>query len=901
MPRLVLKVCLASVLGAVLVLGGCGTETTSDVSSSASGSLALDVAVASDLVVDEVTYTITGNAMPAMEGTIDTTAPGSTASVEVFGIPAGEGYVIVLSATSQEEAVTCEGDAPFDIVAGEVTEVYVMLRCQGEANRGSVRADGTFNFCAQLTNVVVSSLEASAGSSIDVQAEATDQEGDSAAFRWTSEGGAFADPSSPETTFTCGDVLEETVTVQISDDDFGACIDGWSVDVRCAQGGGDLCQGVDCNDGNACTDDICEASTGVCENEPVEDGTPCSGGTCVDGACETESAGWVVQIPLPGGSLRDVSFSDVNTGTAVSSGGIILRTTDGGAIWTVQESGTTNGLNGVSSPDADTGTAVGDGGTILRTTDGGQTWIAQVSGTGQSLRGVSFTGASTGTAVGDGGTILRTIDGGETWVAQQTGTTDALNGVSFTDASTGTAVGDGGTILRTTDGGQTWVAQQTGTTSALRSVSFTDANTGTVVGDITLRTTDGGQTWVQQVSGAGALFAVSFANALTGTAVGPFGKIYQTEDGGRNWTKVSGPGAPDGFTQQGEDLLGVSTPNPLTTIVVGSSRAIYRTADGGATWSSPANRVRTLRAVSFTDARNGTAVGDFGAIVRTTDGGQTWVAQVSGTTEELRGVAFTDANTGTAVGDGNPNPFRPQFEREAVILRTTDGGQTWMKQDSGTTAPLRSVFFSDANTGTAVGVSATILRTTDGGTTWRKQDAPQGAGGFLWDVCFSDANAGTIVGARGTILTTTDGGETWDLQTVVSGNGFLEELRGVSCPDARTRSVVGDAGTIFHTTDGGQTWVLQDSPVPGSLYSVAFADANTGTAVGFGFSPTGGLILRTTDGGDTWVRQDSGTPFVLFGVSLTDADTGTAVGGFTIPFQDPGINGVILRTTDGGG
>jgi photosystem II stability/assembly factor-like uncharacterized protein len=50
------------------------------------------------------------------------------------------------------------------------------------------------------------------------------------------------------------------------------------------------------------------------------------------------------------------------------------------------------------------------------------------------------------------------------------------------NASTGTAVGQGGTILRTVDGGATWTLQSSGTTNFLWAVSFVDASTGTAVG-----------------------------------------------------------------------------------------------------------------------------------------------------------------------------------------------------------------------------------------------------------------------------------------------------------------------------------------------------------------------------------------------------------------------------------
>jgi len=57
-----------------------------------------------------------------------------------------------------------------------------------------------------------------------------------------------------------------------------------------------------------------------------------------------------------------------------------LSTTDGGATWPSQVSGTVSWLSGVSFVDVNIGTAVGSGGTILRTTDRGTTWRRQASG-----------------------------------------------------------------------------------------------------------------------------------------------------------------------------------------------------------------------------------------------------------------------------------------------------------------------------------------------------------------------------------------------------------------------------------------------------------------------------------------------------------------------------------------
>ena len=94
-------------------------------------------------------------------------------------------------------------------------------------------------------------------------------------------------------------------------------------------------------------------------------------------------------------------------------------------------------------------------------------------------------------------------------------------------------------------------------------------------------------------------------------------------------------------------------------------------------WQNPLPQGNDLRGASFIDANTGTVVGYYGTIVRTTDGGNNWRIQTSGTTENLWAVSFSDADNGTAVGEGG------------TILRTTDGGNHWVSQASGTTGCRR--------------------------------------------------------------------------------------------------------------------------------------------------------------------------------------------------------------------
>jgi photosystem II stability/assembly factor-like uncharacterized protein len=339
-------------------------------------------------------------------------------------------------------------------------------------------------------------------------------------------------------------------------------------------------------------------------------------------------------------------------------------------------------------------------------------WVRQNSGTTRNLFGVSFTDLNAGTVVGDSGTILRTSNGGATWTTQSSGTTKPLRGTSFIDASHGTVVGDSGTILRTTDGGATWAPQSSGTTIDCRGVCFTDVNNGTAVGGrgggddpgIILHTTNGGVTWVKQFeTDSTSINSVSFTDGSTGTAVG----------GG--WTDV-----------------------------VGWWTTILRTTDGGTTWrTQPGPQSDILRGVVFTDSNTGTAVGGANGsgdipyssylIIRTNDGGATWTVQkkVTRAGNGFNSIFFNDANTGTAVGYLG---YCSSWNTAHNILRTTDGGSTWEPQSSGTSNPLRGVYFINAKVGTVVGDSGTILRTTNGGVTSVEGEERHGIPGqFLVD------------------------------------------------------------------------------------------------------------------------------------------------------------------------
>jgi len=157
--------------------------------------------------------------------------------------------------------------------------------------------------------------------------------------------------------------------------------------------------------------------------------------------------------------------------------------------------------------------------------------------------------------------------------------------------------------------------------------------------------------------------------------------------------------------------------------------------------------------VAFIDTLNGWVVGgggsglDAGIVLRTRDGGKSWVMLRQGIGLELGAIAFTDTLHGWAAG------YDPQTN--ATIIHTKDGGLTWLPQLKESYPPF-DIKFIDNQHGWAVSFFGRIYHTTDAGDTWREQQSYTSR--FLMAIDFVDANNGWSVGDFGAILHTSTGG-----------------------------------------------------------------------------------------------------------------------------------------------
>jgi photosystem II stability/assembly factor-like uncharacterized protein len=536
-------------------------------------------------------------------------------------------------------------------------------------------------------------------------------------------------------------------------------------------------------------------------------------------------------------------------------------------------------------------------GKIAAQTSGSNDWVWQYpKPQGNNLRDIYVFNDDTAIAVGDLSTIIKTTDGGNTWAVQSNvSPSQILYSVQFIDANNGWAAG-GNYLLKTIDGGISWSQVNRDTAYAIFAVYFVDSDTGFVFGanGYLSRTTDGGTTWKTQIMDnyIGAYLdifnftAVTFTDKNTGWLVGTGydgNEIYKTTDCGRTWVWNEQIITPIDFSSL-NDIYFIDKNHGF---IVGSEGAFIKTTNGGTTWQyknlceqNPNNvELQSFSSVYFADTVNGFIVGgeDYKLILKTTDGGESWAEiDSNNSTDHPYKIRFADNNKGWIVG---------QF---GMIYRTTDAGNDWTSQREDKHI-FNSIYFIDENTGWAVGDSGTIINTTDGGDNWEKQIT---SNNLVLNSVYAFDNQNVIAVGEATnliysiILQTINGGQTW--QTHID---TLGALNAISFPSRNTGYAVGK--NILKTTDGGLTWHVQSNLT--NFEHVQFIDENTGWISAYGDT----ALLKTTNGGNTWKSQLIDPNFNAYSFNFINAEMGWAAG--------VGYNPItyywdryIFKTTNGG-
>lgn len=149
----------------------------------------------------------------------------------------------------------------------------------------------------------------------------------------------------------------------------------------------------------------------------------------------------------------------------------------------------------------------------------------------------------------------------------------------FLDLYNGYVVGNSGKIILTQDGGGYWTTPYSTITSNLNDIHFINSNKGYIVGGSQiLETTNGGFSWYSYTSYPTLYQDLTFQNTQVGFAVGYYGTIMKTIDGGLNWELK--------HLASGYELRKIYFVNDTIGFTIGSNGIILRTTNGGGTMES---------------------------------------------------------------------------------------------------------------------------------------------------------------------------------------------------------------------------------------------------------------------------------------------------------------------------
>jgi len=308
------------------------------------------------------------------------------------------------------------------------------------------------------------------------------------------------------------------------------------------------------------------------------------------------------------------------------------------------------------------------------------------------------------------------------WFALNSGTTNQLHSVYFADANTGLISG-GSIILKTINGGNNWTSQNM--VGDILTLSFVNRNIGYCVsrnGPV-YKTTNGGQNWIEQnIPGGVEWKQVFFIDSVNGFTIGyntqPYGAILlKTSNGGLNWNIIYNETYVIPYS-----IFFTNVNTGYSSFVAGQYPSayfhIYKTTNGGNsytsvyTWDDAA--YSKLMTLYFINENTGFAGGyknhSHATIMKTINSGLGWNLKldISGL---ISSIHFPSSNIGFAVGRvGNPGS-------SGLIVKTTNGGDNWIVLVNDSLVECNSVYFTDNNTGYAVGINGCIYKTTNGGGT----------------------------------------------------------------------------------------------------------------------------------------------------------------------------------------
>ncbi|WP_043309937.1 YCF48-related protein [Pseudomonas sp. ML96] len=249
------------------------------------------------------------------------------------------------------------------------------------------------------------------------------------------------------------------------------------------------------------------------------------------------------------------------------------------------------------------------------------------------------------------------------------------------------AVGDHGIVLLSDDQGASFrQARSVPLSVPLTGVSFVDAKKGWAVGHwgAILASSDGGDSWqIQRLSNEEdrPLFAVHFFNARQGVAVGLWSLVLTTDDGGATWTDQTLE-APPGSSRADLNLMGLFADSHGGLYATAERGQVLRSDDQGRSW-------RYLDTGYEGTLWSGAVLADGSLLV----GGQRGTllhGSVDG--KDFRRLPLESKSSVTAVAVSGRHVLAVGLD--GLMVQSSNGGQSFQEQQSSEGVSLTTVLLN---------------------------------------------------------------------------------------------------------------------------------------------------------------------------------------------------------------
>jgi photosystem II stability/assembly factor-like uncharacterized protein len=431
----------------------------------------------------------------------------------------------------------------------------------------------------------------------------------------------------------------------------------------------------------------------------------------------------IAAIAFPG-SGADTIF----VGTSGSTGGV-FKTTNGGASWTLKNSGLTFPYIAILRADPSNPSVL-----IAGTTGGG---------------------------------VFKTTNGGDAWTAKNTG----LSNLAVRDLRINPAnplkyyAGTAGGFFYTTNGGTSWTALNTGLTDHdVQAVALdTEENVlyaGGYWGGV--HKSVGLAPWQPAVEGMTNTF-ISDIDCLPEAGfvvqVSSYGRVFVSEDGGENWLDRSSGIACEALTG-----IAIDQAAPDTVYIGADYGGVYKSVNGGVTWTAMNSGLAALDVKCLRLANTGgNAViyaGTYNYLYRSTNGARNWVKKSSGITDKHIWTIEVDPSNPATVYVGTYG---------GGVFKTTNSGESWAAVNGGLGSVYIAAVAVDPAHPDVVYAGAYygggIYKSEDGGSTWHPSSSGA-AGADVWTIDVNPFNSREVLaGTFSGVFLSVDHGATWEPYT----------------------------------------------------------------------------------------------------------------------------------------